>query len=317
LKPRDVTQAAPPARTLRVVDVHVHVQPWVQLKPAVRATMSKGREDVAQVERFIAEPDAFVRFMDEQGLARVALVNYPAPDLMGFDESVNDFVAAYRDAHPDRIIAIGGMHPRLARDPVAEMERLLGTLRLDGIKVHPPHQLVHANDHVRGNRALATLYEACQEARVPVVIHTGTSVFPGARGKYGDPMDSDDVAVDFPDLRIVLAHAGRPIWMATAVHLARRHPNVYLDLSGIPPKGLLEYFPKLESIASKCLFGTDWPSPGVRSIRDNVEAFASLPISDVAKEMILRGTADEVFAPRARPAVAEGANLRFRPEAGP
>ena len=76
------------------------------------------------------------------------------------------------------------------------------------------------------------------------MFHTGTSIFPGARNKYGDPIYIDDVAVDFPKLKILLAHGGRPLWMDTAFFLMRRHPNVYLDISGIPPKTLLKYFPR-------------------------------------------------------------------------
>jgi predicted TIM-barrel fold metal-dependent hydrolase len=286
---------------MRVVDVHVHVQPWEQLLPAVAAAMKRGRSDIDQVETFIRDPDAFVAFLNENGVARAGLVNYPAQDLMGFDHRVNDFVSAYRDRHPSRLIAIGGMHPRLVDDPRAEMRRLLQDLRLDALKVHPPHQLVHANAHASGGdggRALGVLYEECEAAGVPVIVHTGTSVFPKARGKYGDPMDCDDVAVDFPKLKLVLAHGGRPIWMATAVQLARRHPNVYIDLSGIPPRSLLEYFPKLESIASKCMFGTDWPSPGVSSIRRNVDDFLTLPLGGDARARILSGTADLLYPPR-------------------
>ena len=97
---------------------------------------------------------------------------------------------------------------------------------------------------------------------MPVTIHTGTSVFPGARSRFGDPMDVDDVAIDFPQLKILLAHGGRPLWMEAAFFLVRRHPNVHLEVSGIPPAKLLEYFPRLEEIADKTIWGTDWPSPG-------------------------------------------------------
>jgi len=75
--------------------------------------------------------------------------------------------------------------------------------------------------------------------------------------------------------------------METAVFLARRHPNVSLDLSGIPPKKLLEYLPRLEEISGKCLWGTDYPSPGVLSMRGNVEDFLSLPLSPEARQRIL------------------------------
>ena len=75
------------------------------------------------------------------------------------------------------------------------------------------------------------------------MFHTGTSIFPGARNTYGDPIYVDDVAVDFPKMKILLAHGGRPLWMHTAFFLLRRHANVFLDISGIPPKSLLNYFP--------------------------------------------------------------------------
>jgi predicted TIM-barrel fold metal-dependent hydrolase len=100
-------------------------------------------------------------------------------------------------------------------------------------------------------------------------------------------MAADDVAIDFPKLTIILAHAGRPLYMPTATFLARRHANVYLDLSGIPPKKLLEYLPRLEELADKCLWGTDWPSPGVTSMKKNVGELLALPLSDEAKAKIL------------------------------
>ena len=100
-------------------------------------------------------------------------------------------------------------------------------------------------------------------------------------------MAADDVALDFPDLTLILAHAGRPLYMPTALFLARRHPNVHLDLSGIPPKKLLEYLPRLEDLADKCLWGTDYPSPGVLSMRRNVDDFLTLPLSDETRRKIL------------------------------
>jgi predicted TIM-barrel fold metal-dependent hydrolase len=128
-----------------------------------------------------------------------------------------------------------------------------------------------------------------------VTIHTGTSVFPGARSRFGDPMDVDDVAIDFPKLRILLAHGGRPLWMDNAFFVVRRHPNVCLEVSGIPPAKLLEYFPRLEELADKTIWGTDWPSPGVKSMRANVDAFLALPLSDETKTKILGSNAERIW----------------------
>ena len=159
------------------------------------------------------------------------------------------------------------------------------------IKIHPPHQLLFPNDYLNGVRELEILYRAAEANGIPVMFHTGTSIFPGARNKYGDPIYVDDVAVDFPKLKILLAHGGRPLWMDTAFFLIRRHRNVYLDISSIPPKRLLQYFPRLPEIAHKTLFGTDWPGPGVPDVKRNMDEFRSLPLSEEIKATILGKTA--------------------------
>jgi uncharacterized protein len=84
--------------------------------------------------------------------------------------------------------------------------------------------------------------------------------------------------------------------MNTAFFLLRRHPNVYLDISGIPPKTLLTYFPRLDEIAHKTLFGTDWPGPGVPDIQRNLEEFKALPLSKDTQEQILTKTAASLWA---------------------
>jgi len=90
-------------------------------------------------------------------------------------------------------------------------------------------------------------------------------------------------------------HGGRPIWMQTAFFLLRRHKNVHLDISGIPPKILLKYFPRLEEISHKTLFGTDWPSPGIPDIKQNLEQFQALALPDAVKEQILSRTALDIW----------------------
>jgi len=99
----------------------------------------------------------------------------------------------------------------------------------------------------------------------------------------------------FQELKILLAHGGRPLWMNTAFFLVRRHPNVYLDISGIPPKTLLKYFPRLQEIAHKTLFGTDWPGPGVPDIKQNLDEFRSLALPPETQHQILSQTALQIW----------------------
>ena len=278
-----------------VTDLHVHIQPWSQLKPEVAAAMRRGKED--HWERLLSlmeDPTALLEVLDTSGIWRVGLVNYPSQDLMGFTDDTNLFAAQYASAAPQRLLPYGGVHPRFTTDPEGQVEELL-RLGIRCLKIHPPHQVFPANAYTMGLEALGKIYRRCEERGLPVMIHTGTSIFPGARSKYGRPMELDDVAIDFPDLTILMAHGGRPLWMDEAFFILRRHRNVYLELSGIPPKKLLEYFPRLEEIGERVVWGTDWPSPGVHDLRQNLDQFRALPLPAALKDRITRTTPLRLF----------------------
>lgn len=281
---------------MRVFDCHIHVQPWEQMRPEVRTLMTAGRRDLPEIQKVLSDPGALLALMDRDGVERAALINYVAPEVMGFDASANDWVARYVRGHEDRLYAVGSVHPRHTRDAGGEARRLFERLGIRLLKIHPPHQVFAANAYLDGLPGLADVYGVAQELGRPVTIHTGTSIFPGARNRFADPMAVDDVAVDFPRLKILLAHAGRPLYMETAAFLVRRHPNVHLDLSGIPPKKLLDYLPRLEELSERCLWGTDYPSPGVVSMKGNLEDFLALPLSKTAQERILWSNAERVFS---------------------
>ncbi len=275
-----------------VTDCHVHINPLWEMRPdAVRLLALPDDRTLARLK----DPKEFLAYLDASGVERAALINYVAPEVIGYTEKSNEFVAEYVRADPERLIAVGGIRPDHP-DPAAEIRRLAGVLKIRGIKLHPPHQLFRPNAYTDGSLpGLRALYGECERLRLPIIFHTGTSVFPRARNKFGDPMLVEDVAIDFPDLTIVLAHGGRPLWMETAVFLARRFPNVWLELSGVPPARLLEYFPRLPQLAEKTVFGTDWPGPGVKDIRANLEAFRALPIPADAQRRILEENPLRVF----------------------
>jgi hypothetical protein len=273
-----------------ITDCHIHIQPVEMLNATSMQAMKAKRKNFDQIEEFCRSPRAFLKHLDACGIDRAVLINYVAPEVIGYTREVNTYSATYARDNPARLLSCGSVHPRHTPDIHADVAELLH-LKIRMIKVHPPHQLLYPNDYLRGVKELEVLYRAAEANGIPLMIHTGTSIFPGARNKFGDPIYVDDVAVDFPKLKILLAHGGRPLWMDTAFFLVRRHPNVYLDISGIPPKTLLKYFPRLEEIASKTLFGTDWPGPGVPDIKQNLDDFRALPLSAAAREQILSKTA--------------------------
>ena len=247
-----------------------------------------------EIVEYNRSPKSFLKYLDSAGVDRAVLINYVAPEVIGLTSDVNHFIANYVKEKSIRLISCGGLHPRQTHHIEADLELLL-RLKIRTIKIHPPHQLFFPNDYQNGLTDLELIYKTAEEHGIPVMFHTGTSIFPGARNRYGDPIYIDDVAVDFPKLKIILAHGGRPLWMKTAFFLLRCHPNVFLDISGIPPKALLKYFPRLEEIAHKTLFGTSWPSPGVSAVERNIAEFRMLDLSEEAKAHILGKTALQLW----------------------
>jgi len=281
------SSAVVPRSSFRITDVHIHVQPFDQLKPRVMAVMQGGGgERMELLMAIMREPATLLRIMDDDGIDRVGLINYPSPNIMGFTADTNDFAARYAQADPRRLLPYGGVDPLTAADPADGVRHLL-EIGARVVKIHPCHMGFAANAYTQGLTALADVYRACEDAGLPVMVHTGTSIFPGARSKFGNPMELDDVAIDFPDLTLIMAHGGRPLYAAEAFFILRRHKHVWLDLSGIPPRSLPEYFPRLAELSARLLWGTDWPSPGVASMRRNVDQFLALPYAESLKRSAL------------------------------
>src|ERR1700691_4492075 len=163
--------------------------------------------------------------------------------------------------HADILIPFGSVDP--ARGAAAvKMARRQVEAGAKGFKFHPSSQAFLPND-----RSVYPVYEVIQEAGLPALFHTGqTGAGAGTRGgggirlAYSNPIHLDDVAVDFPDLPIILAHPSFP-WQEEALSVATHKPQVYIDLSGWSPK----YFPAIliqyanPLLKDKILFGTDFP----------------------------------------------------------
>jgi hypothetical protein len=174
----------------------------------------------------------------------------------------NEEVAEVAAANPDVLIPFASIDPARGRRGVLDAKRLIAEHGVRGFKFHPNLQAFYPND-----RSVYPLYEAIAEAGLPALFHTGHSGIgaglPGGGGihlKYSNPMYVDDVAVDFPELTIVLAHPSFP-WQDEAISVALHKRQVYIDLSGWSPK----YFPpQLVRYANtllrdRVLFGSDYP----------------------------------------------------------
>lgn len=179
------------------------------------------------------------------------------------------------------LIPIAYLEPHSLDEPVKIFETLVKEYGMKGLKLHPPSGF-YPNDS-----SLYPLYAKAQELRLPVFLHIGSSVFPGMRYKYSRPIYLDDIAVDFPELTIVMIHCGRGCDYEAAYFMAKLHKNIFMDISGLPPGKLFDYFPELERNIDKVIFGSDWPAMPAR-ISDNIKAIKNLPLKDSSIEKMLK-----------------------------
>jgi len=192
--------------------------------------------------------------------------------------------------NPRRFRPVANVNPHLHFPIARELERQLD-LGAAALKIHPVHGGFRADD-----AALYPAYSVLVERGVPLVVHCGTSTFPGSTNAYADPILLDAVLRDFPELDVVLAHGGRGWWYDAAAFLALSRERVWLELSGLPPKRLPEYYAKydLGRLARKWIFGTDWP--GVPGVAVNARAVAGLGLPDDVVALVLGGNARRVYA---------------------
>jgi predicted TIM-barrel fold metal-dependent hydrolase len=275
---------------LVAIDVHVHAHAAEESAVGDAARRYFGSADVP------LDLGEQARYYRER---RLACVLFTVDErLSGRPMVPNDAILAAATAHPDVYVPFGSVDPTRGPQALAEARRLIDA-GVRGFKLHPPLQQFWPNDP-----AVYPFYALVQDARLPVVFHTGHSGIgtgaPGGAGvrlKYGRPMPIDDVAVDFPDLPIVMAHPSFP-WQDEALSICLHKPNVFIDLSGWSPKyfspTLVQYANTL--LREKVLFGSDYPmiTPD-RWLAD----FAALPLRDEVRPLILKENAARLLALRA------------------
>jgi len=261
-----------------IIDFHVHTAYYRSRTPAYMELLRRAwGERMDWMLETYSSPEAFVGLMDEAGIDYAVILAELAPITSGI--AANEDVAQFC-SHSPRLIPFASIDPNTAENPADELERWVREAGFKGLKLYPTYQHFYPND-----AKIYPLYAKARELEIPVLLHIGSSIFTGARLKYGDPIYIDDVAVDFPELTVIQAHSGRPFWYEKAFALSRLHKNVYMEVSGLPPQKLLTYFPELERIAHKIIYGSDWP--GVPTFKENIEALQGLNINAEAKQMIL------------------------------
>ena len=262
-----------------VIDFHVHL-------PEYEFFCEKAFEWFAQAFpspeeyrgfcRKYSKAEIFISLMDENGIDYSVILAEVAPLTTGI--ATNEMVEAFCMENP-RLIPFCTFNPYLHPN----MGELLSKLVIDhgfkGVKLYPTYNYFYPND-----AALYPLYAVAEKLSIPILFHTGSSIFNNSRIKYGNPIFYDDIAVDFPNLKIIMAHGGRGPWYDEAFSMIRLHSNVYIDVTGLPPNKLLTYFPEMERFAHKFIFGTDWPSVDVKK---NITSICNLSLKQKSIDKIL------------------------------
>ncbi|MFC5828379.1 amidohydrolase family protein [Nonomuraea insulae] len=274
-----------------LIDAHVHVPVLGTLKPAwlgwARDFGADGvLEDIWDVGGR-PRPDRLDEHFAAQGVDVALLFCEYSPKATG-TQTFEDLLPIV-EHNPARFRPVANVNPHLHFPIADEVRRQLG-LGAAALKLHPVHGGFRCDD-----RALYPAYHVLEERGVPLVVHCGTSSFPGSANENADPAYLVPVIRDFPGLDVVLAHGGRGWWYDAAAFLALSNDTVWLELSGLPPKRLPEYYARydLTRLARKWIFGTDWP--GVPGVALNARAVAGLLPDDVAAA-VLGGNAAKVYA---------------------
>ena len=274
-----------------LIDAHVHAARLPTLKSSWKEWADRFGADVPLNELYDEEgtliPQRFDEYMAAEGVDVAILLCEYSPKATGI-QPIEDLLPITQ-YNPERFKLMANLNPHYHFPLTDELERQMG-LGAVGLKLHPVHGGFAPNDP-----ALYPVYGVCQREGLPVVIHCGTSVFPGSTNRYADPILMEDVARDFPDLTVVLAHGGRGWWYNAAAFLATMRPNVWIEISGLPPQKLPEYYARydFERLAKKMIFGTDWP--GVPGNRANALVLFELGLERETLEKILYKNALRVY----------------------
>ncbi len=274
-----------------LVDAHVHAPILHTVTPAwFRWAEDYGRAGVV-TQIWDADgrprPEALDALFAAEGVDVALLFCEYSPKATGY-QPFDDLLPLVR-ANPARFRPVANVNPHLHFPAAKELERQLD-LGAAALKLHPVHGGFRLDDP-----ALLGAYAVLAERDVPLVVHCGTSSFPGAMNELADPVLLYPVLRHFPGLRVVLAHGGRGWWYDGAAFLALSHENVWIELSGLPPKRLPAYYARhdLNRLARRFIFGTDWP--GVPGIAANARAVAGLGLDEEVISMVLGGNALRVY----------------------
>jgi uncharacterized protein len=282
-----------------LIDAHVHAARLPTLKSAWKAWADQFGDAATLAEVYAQDgtvsPDRFDAYLAGQGVDVALLLAEYSPKVTGI-QPVEDLLPL--TGRPGgRCRLIGNVNPHLHYPVEEELQRQIA-LGAVALKIHPVHGGFAAHD-----RALYPAYAVCQDARIPVVVHCGTSTFPGSSNSFADPVLLDDVLRDFRSLEVVLAHGGRGWWYDAAAFMALSSERVWIELSGLPPSRLREYYAghSWPRLIRRMIFGTDWP--GVPGIARNARAVAQLCPDEQTASLVLAGNAERVY--------------NLKPEAGP
>jgi uncharacterized protein len=277
-----------------LVDAHVHVarlhtlsQDWHGWAQDFGSAVPLGE---LYDDEGLPRPAALDDYFAGQGVDHVLLFTEYSPKTTGI-QPIED-VLPLVEASPVRFRPVANINPHLHYPVAAELARQV-SLGAVACKIHPVHGGFEA-----GDRMLYPAYAWAQEHGLPVIVHCGTSTFAGSVNAYGDPIYLDPVFRDFPDLTVVLAHGGRGWWYQQAAFLAAMRPRVWLEVSGLPPRRLPDYYgDSLRRLGRKMIFGTDWP--GVPGVQANARAVEKVLLEAGGTEDevagVLGGNAARVF----------------------
>jgi uncharacterized protein len=264
------------------IDFHTHVGDFSLMREDIRGLLADaGHGRDFDLPSMFSDPALLIPYFRAAGAHKVVIIADEGPGVNFVPTT--DFVCDFRDragADADFFVVFGNINPNRTQDILAKYasDRRRG---IRGYKLYPADHDFHPV-----TPELMEFYKQLEADSMVLMFHTGTTGQSDGVDEYGDPRLFQPILDECPNLTLVMAHAGKPVWCDEAGNYAARYPNCYLDTAFMKPSKLLTYIPRLVELSDKVVFGSDWPV-GVASLSGHINEIRALGLPGDVVDKVL------------------------------
>ena len=270
---------------MNIIDFHVHAGVFDLLRDDIQELLTRRPfEPDIRISEVFSQPDKMESYLVRNGVVKAVVIAECGP---GTEFTIDSEMIVRHCAGKDMFIPFGNINPN-HHDTSDEFWKSL-RLGVKGFKFYPAD---HSFDPLI--EPMWEVYRLCAQLGLPIIFHTGLTAQRDTEQRFIHPFDFKPIAEAYPDLVLILAHGGKPLWHKEAMEMAINFPNVYIDTALLDPAGLAGAFPDLRVMRDKIVFGSDWPVVGSYSAL--MEKYREIDLADDLLQGIFHGNATKILS---------------------